>query len=112
MSYNKYDLIEITRETKRIPKRGTLLDVCLDSSDIEPSVICSFLTLDEAQKELSKYKSKVEYMRGFHVGFYYTTAYAIECYEADEDGEFINGSDYWEAEEDWSLWEKEEELEM
>lgn len=70
--------------------------------DIDYDVVASFVNEEEALQELKKYKSKCEYMRGFHGGFYYLTAYAVEAYEAEENGDFLDGSDFYPSEEDWS----------
>ena len=45
---------------------------------------------EEAKKELEKYHCEYEKSREL----WYITEYALEYFEADEDGEFISGSDY------------------
>lgn len=51
---------------------------------------------EEAQAELAKYKCR--YPEGIEL--YYATEYALEYCECDEDGEFIQGSDFDLAEEE------------
>jgi hypothetical protein len=44
------------------------------------------------KKELKKYRPNCYYNP--YGKFYHVTEYFIDCYEADEDGEFLSGCDY------------------
>lgn len=95
MSMNAFEVKRFRAEIGKIfedqIRRGIAIEFCVD-----PEPIKKFRTLAEAEEELSKskYAPSVEYMKGYSSPYYIITEYAIECYEEDEDGEFIEGSDY------------------
>lgn len=66
---------------------------CVGSEDSAP--IVKFYTLEEAREELKKYKPTAEYVQEYgskaHIN---VVEYVIEIYEADEDGDFLSGSDF------------------
>lgn len=65
-------------------------------TDTDAEELATFHTEKEAREALKRYDGQGGCIRreGINGGFYEATAYAVECYEADEDGEFIEGSDY------------------
>lgn len=96
MAWNKFTVQEWTRE---IPKAyckkedfENFFATALSEPEGQPDPIMEFDDELEARIMLQSYDGK---SRIVDMGTYYRfIAYAIECWEADEDGEFINGSDY------------------
>lgn len=56
--------------------------------------------LEEARKWLSSKKNTCERTEGYSGAYYTVTAYAIEYLEENEDGDFVDGSDYDSAEDE------------
>lgn len=63
-----------------------------DYDDPDPVGLGKYSTREEAMKELKKYRPNCYYNP--YGKFYHVTEYFIDCYEADEDGEFLSGCDY------------------
>ena len=55
-----------------------------------------FDTLEEAKKELKRYKTTIKEASGNNGIFYVVTEYCIEENEYDEDDEWVAGGDVWE----------------
>lgn len=66
------------------------------ADDLEPRLIEEFDTLEDAQKELIKYKTTIKEASGNNETFYVVTEYSIEENEYDEDGDWISGGDVWD----------------
>lgn len=88
-------IYELTKYTKETRNRKEIVEGCtLD--DCNPEIIEKFTDSDEALKRLSEMpKSKAEAFSSCGMTFYMVTEYAVEAYEADEDGDFVSGSDYY-----------------
>lgn len=99
MIANKFEIKRFSAETKKRPRKGDLFNIACN--DLDPETIKSFKTRKEALEALKEYKSSARFMQGFASYYYIVDAYAVESYEADADGELIEGSDYDPAEEDW-----------
>lgn len=99
----KYDLMQYETESDTVP--DDFFNYASNKAT-DPLLIESFGNLDDAKKALENYKSTCERTQGYHGSFYTVTAYAVEIYKADEDGEFIEGSDFEPAEEDRRAWRK------
>lgn len=65
-------------------------------NDTDAEELATFRTEKEAREALKLYAGQGGCVKrdGASGSFYEATAYAIERYEADEDGELIEGSDY------------------
>lgn len=104
----KINLIELTAETGLIKngakKPADYAAYCLDQPEIDPVIIKTMDDTPEnrtqACKWLAQKKNTCKAVRGNAGSFYAITAYAIEYYTADEDGDYIDGSDYDTAEDD------------
>lgn len=85
---------EIKKFSAEIKNRNEIKTGCC-TDDVEPESVVKFATLEAALKELKKekYKPTCVYMGGA-VPFYRVTEYMVECYEENEDGEFVSGSDF------------------
>ncbi len=88
---------EIKKFSAELKKENEIKTGCC-ITDVEPESVVKFATLEAALEELKKekYKPTCVYMSGA-VPFYKVTEYMVECYEADEDGEFVSGSDFYSA---------------
>lgn len=85
----------LKKHTKEIRNRKDIVEGCtLD--DEYPVLIAKFTDKDEALKRLSEqHKSTAESLSSCGMLFYMVTEYAVEVYEADEDGDFVSGSDFY-----------------
>lgn len=93
MANNTIILLEGTarltgREMKKFNKYDTILGCDSNPTELKR---WSIEQIDEAKAELAKYKCEYDLS--------YIAEYALEYCECDEDGEFIQGSDYDFAEE-------------
>lgn len=86
----RYD-IEIPYRKRAEVKEGC----CLLAQDCNPEKIASFDSKEEALEEIKKYKTDVALMSGGAGHYYHIEEYAVEENEYDEDGDFVNGTDYW-----------------
>ena len=89
----RYELKKFGAEVKQRPEiTENWFD--LVSLDPSPESIRFFDSLEEAKETLKKYENTCQETRG-NVGIYYlVTVFAIEVYSVDEDGDFLEGSDY------------------
>ena len=99
MSANTFDLKKFTAETGLIRCGARAPKDCITfalENDPDPEKLATFNTEEEAREALKRYNGKGGCVRceGFCGGFYKATAYLVECYEVDEEGEFVNESDY------------------
>lgn len=85
-----YELKKFTAEIKR--REDVRPGCALEDSD--PETIAKYDSLEEAKATLSSMPTATATYRGWAVPFWYVEEYAVEIYEADEDGEFLDGSDY------------------
>lgn len=89
--FNNFRIIKCEACFKKLSaiKQGEAL---ANDENCEVIKICN--SKEEAYAELKKYSSDVRFEK-YNVGSGYRfTEYCVEEYEADEDGEFIEGSDF------------------
>lgn len=93
MSKEVFEIKKFTAEITTKKRSAIKTGCCLD--DAEPESIKNFETLKEALDELKReeYKPSCVY-RDYTVPFYFVTEYAVECYKVDDEGEFLDGSDF------------------
>ena len=90
----KIDIVELMMKTKAVPEGTDIARFCVDNiEDCFTTTEASFDSLNEARNALHKYETHIVNVsnRAFVI------TYVVEVYEADEDGEFVSGSDY-----DWT----------
>lgn len=89
----RFEVQKLTTEIKNV--NDVHPGCALDSHNLNPLTIKVFDTIEGAKKELENYSADVEEVESFQgETIYSVTEYVIEIYEADEDGEFVSGSDY------------------
>ena len=99
-TYIEYRLLKFENEADETYLRDLKPGVSLDIGDArgfdDPEILQKFSSKKEAYETLATYKSSVDKWgtnnRGHDI--YVFTEYAIEACEVDEDGEFVQGSDY------------------
>lgn len=99
MKVNKIRLLEMNAETGLIKngakKPANLFDYALNTEPTEIKKLeLNDDNLKEARKWLSSKKNTCERTEGYSGAYYKVTAYAIEYLEENEDGDFVDGSDY------------------
>lgn len=88
---NKYEKTFKYNATCGLDTSAVIEDTIFNSGgDMFPEILESFTTLEEAKDALDDCGNSIT-CNGNMVK---VVAYAVECYEADENGEFISGSDY------------------
>lgn len=96
MAWNKWTVQKWTREISKTERKEISQDeifkLALKAPEGAPDEIASFDTEAEATAKLEEFagKSCIRDMGRYNL----LTAYAIECYNVDEEGDWINGSDY------------------
>lgn len=86
----KFEIVKTTAEISW-KERDEIKEGCT-MYDVEPEKIASFVTKEESEKELKKYKTDV-----CTSGSLFTVEeFSIQENEYDEDGEWIGGGDIWE----------------
>lgn len=92
IALKEYSVEIKTSEYDKLDK-SEIINIALD--DVEPEEIKTWDIEDkeEAIAELAKYKCKSKRYDGNVFPYYLVTVYALEYYTANEDGEFISGSD-------------------
>nr|DAN94973.1 MAG TPA: hypothetical protein [Caudoviricetes sp.] len=85
-----FEVKEFRAEIKFSKRMSIAAGCALDDPD--PVSLGKYSTKEEAMKELKKHKPDCYY--NSYGKFYHVTEYFIDCYEADEDGEFLSGCDY------------------
>ena len=102
MTANTWRILKLTAQTGLIKggakKPENLVKYAIEH-DTDPEEIELFRNKQAALKAFEQYKGNdvCEVIQGFAGAFYQVTAYVVEEYEADEDGEFIEGSDYYSS---------------
>ena len=99
IEHNAYRIIKTSAEIKVNPLRRldglkpgcTLDDEC-------PEVVKSFESLDAALDALKAYEAEIRFFHAAPGLYASVTEYSVEAYVADEDGNFIEGSDYYPCE--------------
>ena len=87
---------EFTRQTKTEFNKFNKYDTIIgENSDPEELMRWGIEQEDEAKAELAKYRCEYEWSNNL----FYATEYALEYCECNEDGEFVQGSDFDFAEE-------------
>ena len=90
--YNTFELKFFRVETTEEPT-GCLGDTLVQDEDAK--TIETFKNFKEAKDVLKKYP-RASYYRSdtFHGHVYITEGYGIECYEANDNGDLVEGSDF------------------
>ena len=87
----KYELKKLSLEVKDIPDNTDITRFCVDRiDDCYIETIDSYDDKDDAYDALREYNEDVDRNGDVKI----ITTYIIESFEADEDGEFVEGSDY------------------
>ena len=87
----KYDIIELSLETKERDIPEDIERYCLDRiDDCYIAVMATAYTKEDARAKLKEYRNEIKEVGKVTLA----TTHVIEIYEADEDGEFVEGSDY------------------
>lgn len=90
------------RGLENIKSKEMMLDTVL-AGDREPMEIARYTDLEEAKAEFTKltkdFKSDIKTTKGSGVYCTNFDLYTLEEWNADEDGEIIDGGDIWE----WSI---------
>lgn len=86
-----------TAEIRRseISGKEELTPGCTLERDTDPETIKKFDNLEEALAELKKMPTATARYTSSVVPFWAVEEYAVEAYEANEDGDFLIGSDYY-----------------
>lgn len=92
-----YELKKFTAEIRKseISGKEELTPGCTLERDTDPESIEKFDNLEEALAELKKMPTAIARYTSSVVPFWAVEEYAVEAYEADEDGDFLIGSDYY-----------------
>ena len=92
-----YELKRYTAEIRRseISGKEELTPGCTLERDTDPETIKKFDNLEEALAELKKMPTATARYTSSVVPFWAVEEYAVEAYEANEDGDFLIGSDYY-----------------
>ena len=93
-------MVEFRAEAKKRP--ADLFDYAFQNDSdpvVHDDLEATPENIEKAKAWLAGKRSSAVYRHGWAMNFYYITVYAIEYYTADDDGEFIEGSDYDSAEE-------------
>lgn len=92
-----YELKRFTAEIRRseISGKEELTPGCTLERDTDPETIKKFDNLEEALAELKKMPTATARYTSSVVPFWAVEEYAVEAYEANEDGDFLIGSDYY-----------------
>lgn len=95
-----YELKKFQTEITYKDRKNINDGCCLE--DENPESIHKFYDKETALKELDKYKPELRKLSGGSGSYFLVTEYAVEAYEADEDGEFVDGSVYYTNEFEWN----------
>lgn len=92
-----YELKRFTEEIRRseISGKQELTPGCTLERDTDPETIKKFDNLEEALAELKKMPTATARYTSSVAPFWAIEEYAVEAYEANEDGDFLIGSDYY-----------------
>ena len=91
----KFEIIESIIEVSYKERKNIKAGVSLESENQEPTIIASFDTLKEAQKNLKELKTDIK-ENHYNGTFYNVTEYYIEENEYDVDGELLSGGDIYD----------------
>ena len=101
MVANRIRLVKLCAETGLIKggarRPENLFDYALEKDGDQMTIEEMELTPDNKAKAvewLAQKRNTCERIQGFAGAFYRVEAYGIEYFEVDEDGDFIEGSDY------------------
>lgn len=97
----KYNVVSSEVEVSSKDRHKIVKGIAFDnefSSTLDPELIGSFDTLEQATEELNKHHTSIVYMQGYgyNSDYYLVTEYAIMEVILDEDGEIVEGDDIWE----------------
>lgn len=99
-----YNTIRLLKGEERVPRRffenGFSKGDTIFGDDCEPVEIARWKAEDKEEAEAALAKYKCEYHYGELQNTYYVTEYCLEYCDCDEDGEFVEGSDYDMADEE------------
>ena len=89
--------VEIPYSKREEIKSGIGLD-CID-----PVTEKRFDSLDEAKKELAKYKPSAQILKSGGSKYIFVKEYAVAIFTVDEEDEFVSGTDYdWVEDFQWN----------
>lgn len=97
----KYEVLRKDVEIKYAERKSLKPGCAVDVLGVAPETIGSFDTLEEAEKEFSKYKTSIQELSNSGGDYFAVSEYYIESNEYDSDGLFVDSdgcSTYQEAE--------------
>lgn len=84
---------ELKKSVAEVKKREEIKEGVSVGRDSTPELIASFETIEEAEKELKKYTSKIKELSNSAGRYYHLEEFYIEENSYDDDGEFVDGGD-------------------
>ena len=96
----KFNVVMARVEVRAKDRHQIVKGIAFDnefSSSLDPELIDSFDTFEQAVEELNKHNTSIVYMQGYgyNSDYYIVTEYAVMEVIVDEDGEIVEGDDIW-----------------
>lgn len=86
----KYEVLRKDVEIKYAERKSLKPGCAVSALDVVPETIKSFDTLEEAEKELSKYNTRIWKLSNSGGAYFAVSEYYIELNEYDSDGLFVD----------------------
>lgn len=86
----KYEVLRKDVEIKYAERKSLKPGCAVGALDVVPETIKSFDTLEEAEKELSKYNTRIWKLSNSGGAYFAVSEYYIESNEYDSDGLFVD----------------------
>lgn len=86
----KYEILRKDVEIKFADRKNINCGCAVGALDVVPETIKSFDTLEEAEKELSKYNTRIWKLSNSGGAYFAVSEYYIESNEYDSDGLFVD----------------------
>lgn len=86
----KYEVLRKDVEIKYAERKSLKPGCAVGALDVVPEAIKSFDTLEEAEKELSKYNTRIWKLSNSGGAYFAVSEYYIESNEYDSDGLFVD----------------------
>ena len=86
----KYEVLRKDVEIKYAERKSLKPGCAVGALDVVPETIGSFDTPEEAEKELSKYKTSIQESSNSGCAYFAVSEYYIESNEYDSDGLFVD----------------------
>lgn len=86
----KYEILRKDVEIKYAERKSLKPGCAVGALDVVPETIGSFDTPEEAEKELSKYKTSIQELSNSGGAYFAVSEYYIESNEYDSDGLFVD----------------------